>query len=398
MFNTFPTFNNKNVAFYYLLTFFMNGWFILPNWVFYYSQFISIPQVGFIDGISKLVAVFLEVPSGAVSDLLGKKKTLIFGNASLILCCLVLMNATNFLWLMIGNICMFIGFAFVSGAKEAFLYDTLIDIKKETHYDEVLGKVNSIATFVTVLSIFTGGLLYRFNPKFTFLAWLLFSSISILLLIFMKEPKADEEHLSYSAYVVKLKTGVQSIFTRPIFSFVLPVLFFSMLIKTYEGVIRQNTGAYFGFSGETFGYVLALILIPTLLVSYNYNRIALILKDKTSLFFTGLYMLGFLIVYFTNNILLGAVSFLSIYIAQEITKPFIISLINKNTDSKHRATAISTVSLFSEFPYMIVVIFFGSLIQIQTINYFYAFLTIVLLLYTLLHSSQPFWAFTRKSK
>ncbi len=379
--NRFPTFGNKNISLYYFLTIFMNGWFILPNWVFYFAQFITIPKIGLIDGISKLVAVFLEVPSGAVSDLLGKKKTLIFGNLSFAICCLILINASNFTWLLIGNIIMFIGFAFVSGAKEAILFDSLKDIKKEDHYDEVLGKVNSIATLTTVVSIFGGGLLFKFNSQFTFLAWLLFNLISIVLLLFMNEPKTDTAKVSYSEYFITLKTGVKSIFTKPIFSFVLPVLFFSMLIKSYEGVIRQNTGAYFSFSGETFGYILALILIPTLIVSYNYNKIIKLLQEKVEFLFIGLYMVGFLLIYITNNLYFGVFSFLSVYVAQEIAKPYVVGLINKQTESKHRATSISTVSLFSEFPYMIVVIFFGGTIQIENIRYYYIILLLSLIVY-----------------
>ncbi len=366
----------------------MNGWFILPNWVFYFAQFVTIPKIGLIDGISKLVAVFLEVPSGAVSDLLGKKRTLIFGNMAFVISCLILINASNFTWLLIGNIIMFIGFAFISGAKEAILFDSLKDIKKEDHYDEVLGKVNSIATFTTVASIFAGGLLFRFNPQFTFIAWLLFSLVSIGLLLFMTEPKSDSEEVSYTKYFSKLKTGVQSIFTKPVFSFVLPVLFFSMLIKSYEGVIRQNTGAYFGFSGETFGYILALILIPTLIVSYNYGRIIKLLKEKVKFLFICLYIVGFLLVYITNNLYFGLLSFLSVYVAQELAKPYIIGLINKQTESKHRATAISTVSLFSEFPYLIVMIFFGTLIQLENIKYYYILLLVALVAYSVSHFSQ----------
>jgi MFS family permease len=359
----------------------MNGWFILPNWVFYYSQFITIPQVGLIDGLSKLVAVFLEVPSGAISDLIGKKKTLILGNACFSLCCLLLIRANTFNELLLGNIIMFIGFAFISGSKEAILYDSLLDIQKEKHYDEVIGKVNSLAMLATIGSIFGGGLLYKFSPQFTFIAWFVFSGVAITLLSFMKEPFSDEGHITYTAYLSKLKSGVSSIFTQPKLSFVLPVLFFSMLIKSYEGVIRQNTGAYFGFTGETFGYMLALISIPTLIVSYKYNKIVAFFKTKVEFLFIFFYLIGFGLVYLTSNLYWGVASFLSVYVAQEIVKPYLITLINKNTDSKHRATALSTVSLFSEFPYMLLVIFFGTIITITYIKYLYLIFLLALIGY-----------------
>ena len=82
----------------------------------------------------------------------------------------------------------------------------------------------------------------------------------------------------------------------------------------------------------------------------------------------ALYFVGFLIVFLTNNLYLGILSFLIIYGAQEIVRPYRTSLVNKNTDSKHRATALSTVALFSEFPYMILVIFFGGLLEVENIR------------------------------
>ncbi len=379
----FPTFKNTNIAAYYFLTVFLNGWFVLPNWVFYFSQFISIPQIGVIDGISKLVGIFLEVPSGAISDLLGKKRTLIAGNLAISICCILLINADNYVGLLVGNIFMFIGFAFLSGSKEAFLYDSLKDIHQEQQYDEVLGKVNSLATVTTVVSIGLGGFLYRLHPQLTFVAWLIFNVCSMITLAYMREPKTDEEHISYAAYFQKLRDGVRSIFTKSVQRFILPVLFFSTLLRSYEGVIRQNTGAYFGFSGETFGYILALVLIPTMVASYNYKKLSTYFARKIELVFIALYMLAFLLIFITNNLFIGVFSFLSMYVAQEISKPYVLSLVNKHTHSKHRATALSTVSLLSEFPYMFAVLFLGSLLEVSVINYYYGVLLLALVAYLL---------------
>lgn len=197
----------------------------------------------------------------------------------------------------------------------------------------------------------------------------------------MNEPRNDKEDLTYTVYLGTLKDGVKSIFTKPFISFILPVLFFSMLIKAYEGVIRQNTGASFGFTGETFGYMLAIMWIPTLIVSFNYGRISKFLKERVEYLLVGFYLVGFMIVYLTSNIYFGALSFLSIYVAQELAKPFVTSLINKNTKSGHRATAISTVALFAEIPYMIVVIFLGGLLVIDKIKFLYLAYAIALVLY-----------------
>lgn len=380
----FPHFGSNNVRLYYVLTIFLNAYFILPNWVFYFSRFITIPAIGLIDGLSKLVAVLLEVPSGAISDVFGKKQTLIFANLAFAACCLILIDASTFSALLIGNMVMFMGYAFMSGAKEAILYDSLLDIGKTDEYDEVLGKVNTITIVTTILTIFAGGLLYRLNPAGPFWAWLVFSVFAIVTLIFMQEPQAaasEEEQRLRKGYLVTLKTGVRSIFSHSFAKFILPVLFFSMLIKSYEGVIRQNTGAYFGFTGETFGYLMAAISVPALVVSYNFGKIVQKFKEHTEYIFILLYVIGFLLVYLTNNLLFGVCSFVSIYAAQEIARPYIISLVNKKTESRHRATALSTVSLMSEIPYMIIVIFFGVLITVENIGYLYLLFTGAVLAY-----------------
>ena len=160
-----------------------------------------------------------------------------------------------------------------------------------------------------------------------------------------------------------------------------------MLIKAYEGVVRQNTGAYFGFDGETFGYAFALITIPALAVSYNYGKIARRLKHAAESVYLAMYALGFMIVFLTDNLALGIISFTSIYMAQELAKPYITSLVNKNTDSRHRATALSTVSLMSELPYMVLVIFFGSFIEVDSIRYLYLIFTITLFIYIIVRKA-----------
>jgi MFS family permease len=382
--------NSRNISLYYLLTVFMNAWFITSNWVFFYSRYLSIPQIGFIDGISKLVSVFLEVPSGALADVIGKKATLILGNLFFGVSCAIISQATGFTWFLIGNMVMFVGFACISGAREALLYDSLVELKQENRYDEVLGKVNSIATAMTIFSIFMGGLLYRFNPAFPFIAWMVSSGCAVVVLLMMREPAVDTEQASYTLYFTRLKSGVSSVFSKSLVNFVLPVLFFSMLMKSYEGIVRQNTAAYFGFTGETFGYALAAILIPTVLISFNYGKVAAFLKDAVQYVFIAFYLVGFAIIYATQSMVAGLISLQLIYLAQELARPYLISLVNKNTDSKHRATALSTVSLFSEFPYMILVIFFGNLIAPDSIKFLYLGFVFVLVLYSLIRKAQDF--------
>ncbi len=379
-----PSHGSRDVKRYYLLTVFLNGFFILPNWVFYFGRFISIPAIALIDGVSKALGVTLEIPSGAVADLLGRRKTIMAGNLVLISSCLVLINASTFTSLLVGNLLMFAAYSLMSGAREALLYDIMLDDELESKYEMVLGRVSALAVATTVLTVFVGGALYSIEPELTFWAWIVFNCCAFLVLITISEPQVSSDtRITLKEYRVRLKTGVGSLFSHSFVLYTMPVVFFATLILTYEGVVRQNTGAYFGFNGETFGYFMAAILLPTTLLSYNYGRVASYLKNNIQLVVLSLYLMGFSIVYLTDNLVFGVASFLLVYMAQEIVKPFYLTLINRNTASEHRATAISTVALIGQFPYIVVTVFFGALLEIENIAYLYAGFSLLIILYSL---------------
>jgi len=356
---------------YYFLTIFLNGWFILPNWVFYFGKFITIVQIGLIDGISKIVGLVIEVPSGTISDIFGKKITLLIGNIAIIISCLILISSFNFVHLLTGSIVMFIGFAFISGAKEALLYDSLIEIGKENQYDEILGKISSISIATTIASIFIGGFLYGINPVFPFIAWAIFSLIAVIILIFMKEPQIEKDKSKTVTFMTTIKDGVNSIFGAKFRKYLFPVLFLSMFIRSYEGVVRQNMGAYFGFNGETLGYIIAISFIPALITAYNYKKIKAKIGSCNFEYMLGLIFLTAFSVAFFATWYFGAITFILIYVAQELARPFILGRINRGVESSHRATAISTVSLLSDIPYLILVIGFGSMLGLSNLKYLY---------------------------
>jgi MFS family permease len=352
----FPTFGVKNISAYYLLAIFFNGWFIMPNWVFYFRQHISQIEVGWVEGAAILVGILMEVPSGALADLLGKKKTIIAGCLLIVISCTVLINASTFLNFLIGNILMFVGFSFQSGATEAFAYDSMKVEGKEQHYDTVVAKHTSLSIAATLFSTFVGGYLYSLAPEAPFYAWAVFMLISVALLLSTREPKIDSEHFSSRVYLDHLKEGVKTLFSQKLHNYLIPLLMLPITIKLYQGLVRQSMAGYFGYTGETFGYLFALISIPSIYLSFKYDLIRKYFSNKKILLFNLFsFMCAFFIASITNNIILGGGVYLIINLTENITKPLISSLINERIDSKHRATTLSTLALVSQVPYIILV-------------------------------------------
>ena len=111
--NNCPTYGIRNISIYYLLAIFLNGWFVVPNWVFFYSRYLTIAQIGLIDGLSILIGMLLQVPTGALSDMLGKKRTIIFGSTSIILGSVLVLFAKDFTLFLLAIFCSLLGLVFI---------------------------------------------------------------------------------------------------------------------------------------------------------------------------------------------------------------------------------------------------------------------------------------------
>ena len=348
----------------------MHGWFILPNWVFYFSKHLTIAQIGLIEGIAVLIGILMEVPSGVLADLLGKKKTIIIGNLLLILSSLIIINSTEFIHFLIGDVMMFIGFAFQSGAVEAFTYDSLKEKGKEDQYDTVISRHTPITIITTIISTFIGGYLFKLNSSTPYYAWIIFLTVATLFMLNTTEPTIDSVRFSPKTYLRHLREGVMTLFSKNLRSYLAPIIAISLLIKMYEGLVRQSMANYFGYNGETFGYLFALVSIPAILVTLGYDRLRKFLGNKKFLLLTlGLYALGFSIASAGTGLVVGGIVYLIIMVTQGLARPIVSSLINERIDSKHRATTLSTLSLITQIPYIILVTFFASLVEMQNIPY-----------------------------
>lgn len=384
MYKHFPSFGVNNIRLFYWLTLFINGWFILPNWVFYFRQFISQSQVGLVEGIAVLIGIIMEVPSGVLADLLGKRNTLIIGSLFQLLSCLILINSTQFVHFLIGNSIMFIGFAFHSGATEALAYDSLKEKKKADKYSEVIGKSSSITIAATLISTVIGGYLYGQSPTYPFYAWTIFLIFSILILIFMKEPEVDTVRFSFRNYLAHLKEGTITLFNKNLRPYLLSLFTFAIFIKLYQGIVRQSTAAYFGYTGETFGYLFAAISIPAIYVSFKFAQFRTRFGDQKLITFSLLaFMLAFLVAATTNNPLIGAAYYLVINSIENVAKPLTSTIINEHTDSKHRATTLSTLALFSQVPYILLVTLFANMTETSNLPRLFIVYGVVLVAITL---------------
>lgn len=151
-------------------------------------------------GVIMLAATIFELPTGYLSDLVGRKQTIVLGSIARVVAFVFYAIGLSYWWLIVGAIFEGLSRAFYSGNNDAFLYDTLADNKIESEYHEFQGKVSSTEQLAMGISAILGGIVANFS--FTLLMWLTLIPQIAMLLISLKfiNPKVHKK-LNSNAFI-----------------------------------------------------------------------------------------------------------------------------------------------------------------------------------------------------
>ena len=134
----------KNVKLLKIFNFLIGFSFFAPLAIIYFSKVSGSYTLGTsVFGVIMLSAAIFEVPTGILSDRVGRKYTMVYGSIARVLAFIFYAIGLSYGFLVAGAILEGISRAFYSGNNEAFLYDTLADDNKESEYSEYLEKTSS---------------------------------------------------------------------------------------------------------------------------------------------------------------------------------------------------------------------------------------------------------------
>ena len=181
---------HKNIKLLSIFNFLIGFNLFWPIAIIYFSKISGSFTLGAsILGLIMLSSTVFEVPTGILSDLVGRKYTIILGTWARVLAFLFYAIGQSYWILVVGALFEGLSRAFYSGNNDAFLYDTLADSNKEEDYHEYQGKVSSTEQLAMGISAIMGGIIANFS--FSFLMWFsLLPQIAMLLVSFkLTDPK-----------------------------------------------------------------------------------------------------------------------------------------------------------------------------------------------------------------
>lgn len=367
---------HQNIFIYFSITTFNNFWFITSSWVNYWLKYMSVAEIGIIDAIAFAIGVLIEIPSGMISDKLGRKFSLIIASFFQFLGSFIITISIDKYEIGIGFIIFQIGTALFSGTIEAFGYEE--SIKSNINYESLLLKSQYLASFGNLFSLFVGGYFYLINkniPNFLWSLNYLISLILSLLIITDKQPTLFEE----------MENSIKLKFSDYLHNFHFKTTYFLIILSSI--VFAFDYGFLKLMIMETFStiennyYILAVTLLISLFLSSFFIK-------RTKNYEFAIKLIYFLLLFallfnsqipYSSILIFMLLTFLTIYLLQVS-----LNYINSRVRDSVRASFISLFNFMYKIPYILLAIFLAvgidNLDIYQTLTYLGIFMLFLVFL------------------
>ena len=341
-----PAAQRRNVYLYYAFSF-LTGFYIATGTTVLFEQKLglSYAQIFTLDAIYMLMFVLFEVPSGALADLLGRKKAILAGLVTLVIGAIATGNAQNFLHLFLSSFLWALGFSLISGASEAMLYDSLKDDKL---FHRVTGRALSFSIIGLALAGIVGPLLFAQYFRLPYLASALPFAAALPVMMFYREPSlARTQRFSAGRYVGQMRDGARKAFNNRYVLWSMGALAIVFAVSYTFASSYQPYLIEIGFSVSQFAFILPLMFLSEALGGAWSEKVTERLGENAA-FWANIMALGLSLLALGLIASTFAVPILIVYgFLQGFLRPLASAYANRYIESEHRATVISVQVMVS---------------------------------------------------
>lgn len=186
-----PLWAARNIRLYYAHRFLTGVLFWQAMWFLFFQQVLTPAQAILLYALNDLVAMAFEVPSGYLSDRLGRRRTLLAAALCLTLGAALHIGGSSFAILALAQLPIGAAFALVSGTDSALLYESLKAAGRDDDVEraELIGWRFGFAALA--LSALAGGVLSLWSLRLPYVAQVVVGLVTCLVVLRMVEPPHD---------------------------------------------------------------------------------------------------------------------------------------------------------------------------------------------------------------
>jgi MFS family permease len=369
--------------------------------LFYQQRGLSFSKIMLLQSFYYFAKVLSEVPTGALADRFGRKKSLVIGSFFHSFAYLLIFLSHSFVLFNLGEIIAGISMSFAYGADSALAYDTLKSLGREKEYQKIEGNGHSMRLLSFAIFAPIGGLLATLNLALPYLASsivIFFSGVLALTFIEPQKEGSKVEKLKGSRFEVRKKyyheIGKSLNLMLDEKKILWLVLFFSLVFLatrlgfwTYQPYMKKV-----GIPLSLFGVVFACFHLFAAVVSKYADRIEKTLKENLTLMIMPfLVIVSFVLM--SRFLFLWSVSFILFQqVSMATHEPILKNYLNRHIPSDVRATMLSVQNMAGNLLFAVTAPFLGSFVdKFRLENALLIFALVVIILSILLWRFRKVW-------
>ncbi len=385
-------FSLLNIRLFIAFRIFFNARLYYPVFTVLFLDYgLTIEQFAILNTVWAITIVIAEVPSGALADVISRKKLLVI-TASLMIAEMILLavvplgnSALIFAVFLLNRILSGLAEAMASGADEAIAYDTLVERGNPKDWPKVLSLQMRLRSIATIVSVTTGALIYdstavnkilayldsdlvlsqQTTMRFPIYITLILGILAFTTAIMMQETGHNDNRRKCEikdAFRKTLQAGRWIIATP----FALAVIIIAM---TYDHILRMivtMTSQYYrviGLPDAVFGVIGAGMALLGLVTPKIAEYMAEKFSAKINISIIGLISLVALAGLTTFTTISGIMAMTLVFAGLTFTSFFTSHYLNRISSSDMRATVLSFKGLAFNLAYGLIGVLFAALMS-----------------------------------
>jgi len=339
-------------------------------WLFYQENGLDLTDLFIIQSIYSVTIAVIEIPSGYVADVLGRKNSMIIGTFFGMLGMVVYSFSFGFEGFLIAALCLGIGQSFVSGSDTAIMYDSLLQLNRTNEFIKLEGRTISMGNLAEAFAFITGGLLAEVSLRTPFYYQIGIAFIGFVFAILLVEPTMHRLEDGKTKPWKNIKKIIR--FSLKENQTLRYYIFYSSIIGCATLTMAWFSQPYFisiGIDSKFyFGLLGAGLNLAVAITSFYAHKIEEKIKTKTLLILILVLICSCYFAISYTISLWGLLLLLLFYITRGVATPVLRDYMNRHIPSEMRATVMSIRSFIIRIVFASTSPFFGYVADVYSLQ------------------------------
>lgn len=179
----------RNIPLEYIYTILFNLDLTRGLWMIYLAgKGMSLMQLGLLESIFHVTSFLMEIPTGVVADLFGRRMSRLIGRLLSVISLVLIFTGRGFEAYAFAFVITAFSYNFESGAGEALVYDSLKQIDMSSFFIKMTGRKELIYQLTSTVAFVIGGWLATISYRWVYMLSIVFGLLALAEGIFFTEP------------------------------------------------------------------------------------------------------------------------------------------------------------------------------------------------------------------